>query len=112
MLVTLGQANRSEHVFSLQNGNCVHMKTREGIPEKQAYGPAHPEETHWVISPRPTALITNGVKGFVPGYVQIEGEKTTYVRCVSTGPTAFEACKRLGITLGDVIDIRPRFGAS
>jgi len=81
------------------------MKTREGVPEKQAYGPAHPEETHWVISPRLSVLKSSGIIGYVTDF-------SSYCAVVSTGPTAFEACKRIGITLGDVIDIRPRFGVA
>lgn len=79
------------------------MKTRSGVPETQAYGPAMPEETHWLISPRLGVAKQVGIVGYVSNFAG-------YFRVVSTGPTAFEACKRIGITLGDVIDIRPRFG--
>lgn len=69
------------------------MKTRSGVPESRAFGPAMSRETRWVIVPRAGELVS-----------LLKGNLT--VRH-SSGPTAFAACARLGISLGEVVDIRP-----
>jgi hypothetical protein len=51
-------------------------------------------ETKWLVTPRKAPLewlMKN------EGAYQLE----------SSGPTAFEACARLGMSLGEVVDIRP-----
>lgn len=70
------------------------MKTRSGVPEKQAFGPALPNETRWLITPRkaPIDWLLKNDSAY-----QVE----------SDGPTAFEACARLGMSLSEVVDIRP-----
>lgn len=70
------------------------MKTRSGVPESRAFGPAMSSETKWLVTPRDAPLewlLKN------EGAYQLE----------SDGPTAFEACARLGMSLGEVVDIRP-----
>lgn len=70
------------------------MKTRSGVPESRAFGPAMSSETQWVVFPRIAPmhwLLHNS------GAYQLE----------SSGPTAFAACARLGMSLGEVVDIRP-----
>lgn len=72
------------------------MKTRSGIPEAQAFGPVLPDVTHWIITTKNGALLM--VNGFM---TQAAGN----VRVTSTAPTAFLACQRVGMTLGQVADI-------
>lgn len=74
------------------------MKTREGVPEKQAYGLKPAAETHWIITTKPGALLM--VNGFM---TQAAGN----LRVTSTAPTAFLACQRVGMTLGQCADIVP-----
>jgi hypothetical protein len=70
------------------------MKTRSGVPESRAFGPAMSSETQWLVTPRKAPLewlMKN------EGAYQLE----------SSGPTAYAACARLGMSLGEVVDIRP-----
>lgn len=70
------------------------MKTRSGVPESRAYGPALPSDTRWLVTPRKAPLewlLKND------GAYQLD----------SYGPTAFVACALLGMSLGEVVDIRP-----
>lgn len=71
------------------------MKTRSGVPESRAFGPAMSGETKWLVTPR---------KAPIEWLMKIPGRA---YQLVSSGPTAFVACARLGISLGDVVDIRP-----
>lgn len=60
------------------------MKTRSGVPEAKAFGPAKHPETWWlVILKNPTGCALTAM-----------------------GATAFAACAALGVTLGDVLDIK------
>jgi hypothetical protein len=64
------------------------MKTRSGVPESRAFGPAMSSETQWEI--------------MVPCVLD-----PRHSRLLSYGPTAFAACANIGISLGEVVDIRP-----
>lgn len=70
------------------------MKTRSGVPETQAFGPALPSETRWLITPRKAPI----------GWL-LKNDSAYQVE--SDGPTAFEACARLGMSLSEVVDIMP-----
>lgn len=71
------------------------MKTRSGVPESCAYGPALPSDTRWIVTPR---------KAPITWLMYNPGEP---YRLVSDGPTAFAACALLGMLLGEVVDVRP-----
>lgn len=69
------------------------MKTRSGVPESRAYEPALPSETRWLVTPR---------KGDIQSLL-----KGVALCLRSSGPTAFIACAKLVMSLGEVADIRP-----
>lgn len=71
------------------------MKTRSGVPESKAFGPAKPIGTEWIITPR------NAPIGWL-----LANPDSAYT-LASNGATAFEACARVGMTLGSILDIRP-----
>lgn len=59
------------------------MKTRSGVPTKQAFGPAKAPGTTWRLVRRDTGEV-----------------------CLSSGASAFEAAQRRGWAMGELADIR------